>query len=499
MKLKRLFSVLGALLLGASLLSCSGGGVDADYNFQKDENTSGGFSFSSISINTDEVKKTFYIGDEFTSEGLKVKANYRKMVDGVWNSKEAEITNYSVDSSAFDSTAIGSYDIMVAYREGNVLSNVKYNVQVLPSIYDSLPVGGKYIAAIKATYTGTDTFIRNQYVDDTFKFSRDKLDYKLVTNTIGEGKTITSEESSITYMEFSDANFSHNIDYTKIGSYPVRITYDGPDLTIDGKTYKNRVTTFVILNVINPVKKIEKVSKDDTTFVASASNPDYSKWQFKLTRHVNVGEEVVNYSPELFKIEGVSLLITGEQTANVEYLGSYEGNSRPFADIKVKVNQSPDLDITIYNDLLTTYHNGEAIDMSKDASKLLNLSGVDLSNNTGVILADYLKAEAKKSTNSGIEFNVRATVQPQAKNSAVHFVLNRPATVVIFVASTSGSDLVRSFVITDEEGEEIATGLTSVYNSPRRFEFKVTEAGTYTLSVPVGGIYFYGAIIALEK
>ena len=497
MNFKRLLGAIGALLFGVCLVSCSGSVTDSDYNFQKDENTSGGFSFSSITINTDEVKKTFYIGDEFSYNGLKVKANYRKMVDGEWVSKEADLLTYSVDSSAFDSTAIGSYDIMVAYREGNVLSNVKYTVNVLPSIYDSLPVGSEYVSAIKAYYTGTNDFIKDQYVKDSFRISREQLDYKLVKNKIKEDRTTEVTEETISYMEINESNVTHNIDYEKVGSYAVKVTYEGKDLTIDGKTYKNKVTTFVILNVINPVKKIEKVSKDDTTFVTSASKPDYSNWTFKLTRHVDVGEEIVPYSTDLFKIDGVSLLITGEQTANVEYLGDYEGNSRPNISVKVNVASSSDLDIKIFADLIKMYKNDEEITIA--SSKTYD-TGYDLSGNQGIIIADNFKAEAKKNSGHGLDFTVRATIQPQNKNSALHFVLDKPATVVIFVASTSNSDLVRSFVVKDEDGEEIASGVTSAYNTPKdRFEFKVTKAGTYTLSVPTGGIYFYGAIIAFEK
>ena len=81
MRLKRILGLFAFIGLGIIFTSCSSTPVE-EYSFQEDVNTSDGYFFSTIVIDTKDVKKIFYVGDEFTIEGLKVIANYRKMIDG---------------------------------------------------------------------------------------------------------------------------------------------------------------------------------------------------------------------------------------------------------------------------------------------------------------------------------------------------------------------------------------------------------------------------------
>ena len=74
---------------------------------------------SSILLETDEAKTTFYLNDVFSTEGLKVKVTFFEYTNGKRTGTRSEYTtNYSVNSDAFNSNAVGKYDIVVTFRYG---------------------------------------------------------------------------------------------------------------------------------------------------------------------------------------------------------------------------------------------------------------------------------------------------------------------------------------------------------------------------------------------
>ena len=75
-----------------------------------------------ITLNTDNVKKTFVTGDTFTSEGLVVTANYS-------NCNDKNKTSKSV-VTAPDMTVAGTKDVKVSYTEGDVTKEASYQITV---------------------------------------------------------------------------------------------------------------------------------------------------------------------------------------------------------------------------------------------------------------------------------------------------------------------------------------------------------------------------------
>lgn len=460
------------------------------------EGDSDGYSFSGITLDISNTQTIFYVGDEFNCDGLKVTANYRKNQDGRWLTKQKEITAYSVDASAFDSSKVGSVEILISYREGDNPQTRPYTVQILASKYDRLPVGSKYAAGLKVTFKDSGTFLKDMYVGETASISGASFNFKLITNTVTEDGFDQAESTIAARSVVIDMAA---IDTSKIGTYTIKLTYKGANVTIDGAEYENIVVSFAIVNVNNPVVSIEKYSTGDTTFEATAEVLDFSEWQFKLTRKIASQEaEIVNFNSELFSLSGVSLLLTGECTALVEYQGKYEGLSRPSVQFTVTVIESVKYDIHIYNDLSKVAHDGQkdlAVGSMGDT-----VTGVDLSNGDGILVADCIKSSAKVVVNGALEFTTKVTIQPQAKNSELRINLAGPGKVVLYVSSTSSGDLVRSFIIRDPNGDDLAEGYTAHYNTAEdRFEFDAPAAGVYTLIVPSGGIYVWGAVVAVEK
>ncbi len=503
MRTKRFLAFLFLGLLSFTFVSCGETRTEEQVveqypEIMKAQESNDGFMFSGISLDTSAAKTIYYVGDEFSADGIKVTANYRKNVDGVWQTRQKEVNTFSIDSSAFDSSKIGAVDIIISYREGDNPQFRSYSVQILASQFDRLAVGTEYYSGLKASFKNgelvkNNTFLKEIYVNSNYVFSTGELNVNLFKNKVIEN----GYEQEETVVSTRQLKFEGNVDVNKVGTYTIKLTYDGGKLTIDGKEVQNTIVSFVVVNVVNPVIGIEKVSTDDTRIEASANVLDLSNWKFKITRHVDLGEEIVNFSDELFSVKGISPLLVGEYDAEVEYLGKYEGNLRPSSSFKVNIVESSNYNIKVYTDFSTVKFNDQNVAISTVSDTATN---VDLSNGDGLLIASAIKSGAKKTSYDGLNFTTKVTIQPQAKNSFLEIHMAKPGKVVLYVSSTSGSDLVRSFIIKDPNDDDLKEGLTSKYNvAEDRFEFTAAEAGVYKLVVPTGGIYVWGAVIATEK
>ena len=69
---------------------------------------------SSISIDTTNVKTSYYIGEKFSTEGLVVKSNWISYVDGTpQNAGSEEVKDYTVDTSDVNMSVMGSYPVLI--------------------------------------------------------------------------------------------------------------------------------------------------------------------------------------------------------------------------------------------------------------------------------------------------------------------------------------------------------------------------------------------------
>ena len=114
--------ILGLLLLSFCLVSCSNNQDVVNNNENKEEviDNNKEESISLVDIELSGYKEEFKDGEAFNVGNLKVMGVYS-------NSTKKEITNYSVDSTAFDKNKKGTYIIIVTYLE----FSKSYNVNVI--------------------------------------------------------------------------------------------------------------------------------------------------------------------------------------------------------------------------------------------------------------------------------------------------------------------------------------------------------------------------------
>lgn len=106
----------------------------------------------SITVDKTAAKTTFYtykgVGSDFTSDGIKVTAKYS---DG----NSSEISEYTVDSSAFKSTQAGTYTITVKYSDA-IITTYSVEVAETTDIKEVTPKNAGWTGSATTTEFGQD-------------------------------------------------------------------------------------------------------------------------------------------------------------------------------------------------------------------------------------------------------------------------------------------------------------------------------------------------------
>lgn len=244
-KSKKLILGAIAMVFGLSLASC---GEEED-RFDEVVDTTGNAdidmittqvstsTFSSISCVTTNAKTHFYVGEEFTIEGLVVKANYVVTVDGSPTSQEKEISTWYYDLDDVDMGQIGKYSVNITYRENEVVRKTTYRIEVTSSYLDDL--GIEYLAGIEPVNS-------------------------IISISKNAAVPITKDSFTMHYMksaandrpvELSDADFDkmeidfEAVDVTKTGTYTVTYSYSSSVTLEDGTLYEYVLNGFILVKV----------------------------------------------------------------------------------------------------------------------------------------------------------------------------------------------------------------------------------------------------------
>ena len=498
-------------------------------------------TLSSILLETNKAKTIFYLNDTFSNEGLKVKVTYFEFTNGRRTGVRSEYTeNYSVDSSAFNSNAVGKYDIIVTFRYGAVTRTSKYTVEVKSSVIEST-TNITYLAGAKVKFnpnavTATvsphgelleDNFVHSLFIRDNYTFALNQLEISYIIKTVDNAGNVTVEEKKVTGRNMANAlaaaggTLEENFDINKKGIYPIKITFTGEPLVINGVTYENKATSFVLIEVKNPATAVEKTSTGDTTFTAQINDFDLSNWRFKITRVDGDGneygsEENVPYDPEIMSVTGISQYRSGTQEARIILA---EKNGSQFIETKfnITVNASEKYNIILGNDasykddednpLYWTEDTKVHVGSDVNGGKLYRLT--DDSSDYEPFYASQAVASVKKdkiASYGALTFpNYHAI---SANEDYMEVRLDKAGMLAIFASTTgkigSGS---REFFIwkVGTDGKETLVDLDQplmVDDNPDQPVRSIAslEEGTYRIRRGSdGGIYIWGLVLAMEK
>ncbi len=481
---------------------------DPSFSTAKANISATGFNFdtatlSSINIDVSKAKTTFYLGDDFSSEGVVVKANFLATIDGERKVESFETTDFSVDSSKVDMYNIGSYPVEVTYRYKATVNKTNYTINVISS--ELANSGEEYVGGIQVKYNGETEYsidFGKDFDSSVTKFS--VTQHFFVGETETSAKTIASKNYSL------DGSTSVSIDTTAVntnrrGDYIVTVTYTPEEVYINGANYSYSVKAFIIVHVIDKIKKVE--FQDGTlTFAATATTFDYSDWNFQVRRE-NSGVRLVNYgeNKEDFVITGVVPFITGPQVATVRYL-DYEFAVR----LDIVVTPSEEYNIVKGNiyDVIPDPENpeanicsGEIWDSSintaaKDA--VLDSSGLFKINKPSAYATDRLNSSnLSKDVYGSLYFGHRPTIK--GADSYISVEMENPGILVVYAASTGTTQRDVCVFNAPNSGEEVDIYYTPENTTINQYTFVIEEAGTYYIQSFEGGIYVHGVVVAIAK
>lgn len=234
-----------ALAFGFSLTSCAGEAdvasevidktqepdIDMDVQVANDK------VLSSITADTTNAKTNFYVGDDFTAEGLVVKANYITYENNQTLSSSENVTTYYYDTEDIDMGQIGSYPVNITYREGTTIRKTSYTIRVTSSYLDDLDV--EYLAGIEP-----ENSIIKLTKGSAFTVSPDMFIKHYQKSTV-ETKVETLTANELTNMVY-DAGV---VKVDTAGTYTLTYKYTTSVNTKEGNPYEYTLSGFVLVVV----------------------------------------------------------------------------------------------------------------------------------------------------------------------------------------------------------------------------------------------------------
>ncbi len=480
--------------------------------------------FSSISLDTSNVQNVFYFGDKFNSDGLSVKNNFVQVFsDNTRSSISYTAENFSVDSSEVDLNKVGTYPVTVTSRSGTTIRKQSYNVVVKSNPYDDVK-GLSYFSGLEVKYSGEDQFEKTYKVQDSFSMDNISLVTKVRKVTIDENgeKVETDVNMRTSYLTIDTSNIpvDSNGKLTTRGVFQIKYSYI-QKLTINGKEVQNKIETFTLIHVTNPVTSIEKVSTNDTTFEASIKQFDLSNWKFKITREI--GEpEIVNYSSDLFTSAGINQYVEGDQVCTV----ALKESPAYIVGVPVKVTESSKYNISIVNKLYSCEVKAETLELEdKDEKKYFfdeekgrwwrinkktgengeilkeieesdekSFTSYTKMDEDGYCYGKNFTSKVKPNTCDGTSLLIRTKVEANSKGAYFEVNMPKAGKLLIFLSST-GND---SRPVSITHNDELYGEVYAVNNQPVKCEIDIEEAGTYRFTC-AKTIYVYGVIVATER
>ncbi|MBE6136788.1 MAG: hypothetical protein E7176_00125 [Erysipelotrichaceae bacterium] len=482
-KLKKLALIPLAFLMIFGITSCKKDDEPQDGTEEVYTNV----RLSTMELDTANVKKEYYLGEEFTAENLKVYVNYVKTkLDNSTVAERVECLDFSINTENIDMYSCGTYPVEVIYRSGTKVVTQSYDIVVKSTVLSES--GQKYVGGIEVKYDGKQ--IETLLLDEEFTFDISKVECKVHYFKNDE----EVEVKAVAYTKL-DIDYS-KVDTSKNGDYMIKYTYSEGDITFGDKTVKNSATSYTIIRVGNPVTSIEKISTGDTTFAASTEPLDFTKWQFKIYRENPIQNQVVNFSYDLFTVSGGVSFIEGTTKLTIRLIE----DTTQKVELDVTVVESTTQNISIYTDLSAEQQTVEVAD---------GVSTVKIGTDNVVSVTNYSEnAERLNSDGTGkdkyneIAFNRRIKIEPKY-NGTVSINMEAPGTIVLFVAKAadSATPLELMALLAGEDEYEIPSQYITPTNKQVvvALSYDVNRAGTYTFKSAEGSVYFHGCVIATNK
>ena len=506
MKIKKIgLAVLSLFAFGGVLLGTTSCDEEVVSNAPQVEVIGGtSIELASITLDTENVQKVFYVGDQFNYDNLVVNRRFirrnietEKIID---NNLTDQTKVFFIDKSEVDMNHEGEYLVYVSVRLGSVMRRESYKIEVKSSLFETTP-NITYAAGLDVTFADNSkikTYLLNSNDLDANNLV-DNMKFKLqkATNDAAGNTTIQAQD-----LTKNNVKIEQSVNRNEIGTYMIKVTYDNGNVNINGKNYENKVTSYVIVDVVNPIRRIQVLDTSTAVFNASIDGIDAEQagWQVRVTPTVG-SAYTDNFTYDKYTIENLDIFKWGRQQEVKVVL-----NADPTVTCTkiIQINESQTQDIRAYYDLepdASEFVDGKPTKMLLAGTDFIfgplpNKIDSDIYYDSGATYVLNRSADSYGSISFPTRITIKGTAQP------IKIVMDKPGQIVVFYASTNDEE--RDITFYNDKNGQIGDELQAGYTSSTkqvisRITFTAEEAGTYYILNTSGGIYVHGLIIAKSK
>ncbi len=423
---------------------------------------------TSIVLDETNVQKSFYIGDEFNSNGLKVVANYS-------DNTTIDLTKDCViDSSDFNNEYVGVYTIDVYYQTDAMFKRLSYEVEVkeiIPELTVKYVVGLDLVSPEKTEYNATE------------KLDLTGMVVKAVYSD-NSTKELTNTEYTLSEVDMNTPNEHAEV----VVSYSE--TY-----TLGERSQKLTVKNSIVIKISDVLQGIE-VNPNGLTEATQYEEIDISGWTITGKYLSGIDRKIDN---SLVTIEYDKNQV-GQQNLVVSYT---ENNITKTAQVTINVNESTSTvseELFFTADDLTTgsYTANTTWTDSLGTSSIITIVAAS----DGKVAVDGNK---KTADDDGTTFTQRLKLGGSAKENTNNVVLDlasyagKQVTITVYCLSGSSSaDRKLTLWLSEVKGQEIGT--YAAPGSGVKAQSLVVDGGnTYVLGSPSSGVNIYGIRISVAS
>ncbi len=471
----------------------------------------------SIVLDTSNVRKVFYIGEEFNYDGLVVNRSLAVYSESGTNKGLVNMPtkDYTVDYSEVDMNTVGTYKVTVTHRLSNRILTQSYNVSVKPSVFESTP-GLTFNAGLEVSFEDGKKIKEYLLHDTLVEKYKDDYDHDFNLYSLLNGLSIklhkwtstgdTATETRVVSLTPDQVTIdSSSVDIDSVGTYVVKVTYKANDIVIDGISYNNNAEAFLIINVSDPILSMW-VEGGKSNFGQVLGGIDFSNsgWEIHYETMVE-GEHEELFSYEKYDVTSPDILNTTDTQSLIITM-----KDEPTITCKknVKIVKSDIQDIVSYYNLspeIKEYVEGgniPSVISIADTDYIYGPVPPKLIDN-----AEYGKTgatyTARIDTYDGIDFKERISIK--GTSQAFKFVMDKPGDIVVYFAPTGSEEAELSLYGSTSSGEiNVGDKLETHASSDIKQEittaiFNIPVAGTYYLCAPNAGAYVHGFIVGKNK
>lgn len=485
---------------------------------------------ANVVVDTTNAKTKFYLGDEFSSEGLIVKARYFKYENGTRVATiDVDIDNYSIDTSEVNMYVAGTYNVVIGFRKGAILKTRSYSITVKNNVYEGTP-NITYLSGLDVSWSDaiqeddyfcqTSDNVLTVYVNSEAG-ANDTLKSKITTAALNATVYATTNDASgnvasITPItKWNNKNYNpvidcEDLDISKPGTYMVKLTLTR-NITVDGESIPVPAKGFVLINVRDVIDDVSYagyydsegnlVSNGIKDFAASIDKIDYSDLAFNVKYYS--GDKIVRVGdmPELFdfSINNIPPYVLGQSDVTVKLTEANLSNVIPQASFKVNVVDSGKT-FGVYNVRdVSDFSNVVSFDTETEKYTDVNVGadGVYMSEDERVFGAN-IAGHNSAATADGITFSYRVKI---TKNTGkVEFTPEKSGRAKLyFDFSATGESNV---IVKNAKGETLKE-LSMLGNGGSKIsgilEIDLVAEEKIIITTTAGTTYFYGIAAEYDK